>query len=98
VLDLMMPDVDGFQVLERLRADPRTQHVPVVVFTAKELSLEEKRWLTMQSAALLRKAPHVAEDLVAALLRAVPVGGTSSANGASSMVAPINPPLLPRAG
>jgi DNA-binding response OmpR family regulator/nitrogen-specific signal transduction histidine kinase len=78
VLDLMMPGMDGFEVLERLRADPRTQRVPVVVFTAKELTAEEKHWLTERSAALLRKAPHVAEDLVAALQRAVPLSQTAS--------------------
>ncbi|HEY7066120.1 MAG TPA: response regulator [Chloroflexota bacterium] len=74
ILDLMMPDMDGFEVLERLRADPRTLQVPVVVFSGKELTPDEKRWLTERSAALLRKAPHATEDLVAALQRAVPLG------------------------
>jgi signal transduction histidine kinase len=74
ILDLMMPDMDGFEVLERLRADARTQHVPVVVFTGKALTPQEKRWLSERSAALLRKAPHASEDLVAALQRAVPLG------------------------
>jgi CheY-like chemotaxis protein len=38
ILDLMMPKVDGFEVLARLRADARTQALPVVVVTAKELT------------------------------------------------------------
>jgi CheY-like chemotaxis protein len=70
----MMPDMDGFEVLERLRGDARTQHVPVVVFTGKQLTPHEKHWLTERSAALLRKAPHASEDLLAALQRAVPLG------------------------
>jgi signal transduction histidine kinase len=74
ILDLMMPDMDGFEVLERLRGDARTQHVPVVVFTGKQLTPHEKHWLTERSAALLRKAPHASEDLLAALQRAVPLG------------------------
>ncbi len=35
VLDIMMPKMDGFEVLRRLRADLETQHTPVVMLTAK---------------------------------------------------------------
>ncbi len=38
LLDLLMPEVDGFQVLAALRADPRTRHAPVVVLTGQALS------------------------------------------------------------
>lgn len=37
VLDLMMPQVDGIEVLRRLKAEPRTSTIPVVVITAKAL-------------------------------------------------------------
>lgn len=36
LLDLQLPRVDGLEVLERLRAEPRTQQVPVVVFTSSD--------------------------------------------------------------
>ena len=36
VLDLKLPRVDGLEVLRRLRADPRTRHLPVVVLTTSE--------------------------------------------------------------
>jgi CheY-like chemotaxis protein len=39
LLDVMMPDVDGFDVLRAVRADPRTARVPVVMFSA--VSAEE---------------------------------------------------------
>jgi len=39
VLDVMMPDIDGFDVLRAVRADPRTARVPVVMFSA--VSAEE---------------------------------------------------------
>lgn len=42
VLDLMMPDVDGFQVLETIRSTPWTEQLPVLVLTAKELSAEDR--------------------------------------------------------
>ena len=43
LLDLMMPEVDGFETLKRIRAMPEGQHVPIVVVTASpEVNLEEK--------------------------------------------------------
>lgn len=36
LLDLDMPNVDGFEVLRRLRADPATEHLPVIVVTGRE--------------------------------------------------------------
>jgi CheY-like chemotaxis protein len=41
ILDLMMPGVDGFQVLAALRNDPRTAQVPVLILTAKHVSRGE---------------------------------------------------------
>ena len=38
LLDLLMPDVDGFAVVERLRADPRVGDVPIVVLTSKDMT------------------------------------------------------------
>lgn len=36
LLDLDMPNIDGFEVLRRLRADPATEHLPVIVVTGRE--------------------------------------------------------------
>src|SRR5262249_23255846 len=41
VLDLRLPDISGFEVLESLRDNPELSDVPVVVFTGKQLSPEE---------------------------------------------------------
>jgi len=35
VLDVMMPEMDGYEVTRRLRADPHTAHIPILLFTAK---------------------------------------------------------------
>ncbi len=37
ILDVMMPDMDGFEVCRRLRADPDTSNLPIIMFTAKSL-------------------------------------------------------------
>lgn len=41
LLDLMMPDMDGFEVLQRIRANPVTTNIPVVVLTAKILTSQD---------------------------------------------------------
>lgn len=41
LLDLMMPDIDGWEVFRQVRANPRLQHVPVVVVTAKAQSIDK---------------------------------------------------------
>jgi signal transduction histidine kinase/DNA-binding response OmpR family regulator/HAMP domain-containing protein len=46
LLDLMMPDVDGFQVLKELRSIPKTAELPVLILTAKHVSREELSFLT----------------------------------------------------
>lgn len=45
ILDLMMPDMDGFTVLDRLRQDPATAHIPVLILTAKDLTGDERQRL-----------------------------------------------------
>jgi signal transduction histidine kinase/CheY-like chemotaxis protein len=54
-LDLGMPDLDGFEVLRRLKADPDTCGIPVVVVTARELTLGERTMLDEMAAGVLSK-------------------------------------------
>jgi two-component system response regulator VicR len=41
LLDLMMPDMDGWDVYQQMKADPRTQNIPVIVITAKAQSIDK---------------------------------------------------------
>jgi signal transduction histidine kinase/AraC-like DNA-binding protein len=55
LLDLMMPDVDGFQVLEQLRNNVRTALIPVIIITGKILSYEDVKRLDVPKVALQTK-------------------------------------------
>jgi len=54
-LDVVMPDVTGFEVLERLKAEPATRDIPVVVYTALVLGANDRQRLAA-AAAILRKS------------------------------------------
>ena len=56
ILDLLMPEVDGFAVVERLRADPATATIPIVILTSKTMTREERERLHGQITYLARKA------------------------------------------
>jgi CheY-like chemotaxis protein len=65
VLDLMMPDLDGFAVIDALRADPDTAHIPVVVVTSKTMSAEEKALLNGRIAYFAQKGDFDPSALLA---------------------------------
>jgi DNA-binding response OmpR family regulator len=56
ILDLLMPEMDGFTVAERLRANPATAGIPIVVLTSKTISQQDKERLNSHISLLARKA------------------------------------------
>jgi len=71
ILDLMMPEVDGFTVLEQMRLNPRTRQVPVLVMSGKMLSLEDVHRLDYSRVIFHRKELLSTEEAVASLQRAL---------------------------
>lgn len=64
ILDLMMPEVDGFGVLNELKSHPETASIPVIVVTAKELTPDEKARLKGQVHTLLQKGEFMNDEFL----------------------------------
>ncbi len=64
ILDLMMPEVDGFAVLDALRSQPDTANIPVIVATAKELTVDEKSRLQGQIQSLMLKGDFLNDEFL----------------------------------
>jgi threonine synthase len=64
ILDLMMPEIDGFGVMDALMQDPQTASIPVIVVTAKELTSQEKKRLEGRIHALMQKGDLLTEELL----------------------------------
>jgi CheY-like chemotaxis protein len=64
VLDLMMPEMDGFAFLEALRQHDAWRSIPVVVVTAKELTPEDRQRLNGCVERLLQKGAYSQEELL----------------------------------
>ncbi len=67
LLDIMMPELDGFEFLERIRERPALKQLPIVVLTAKELTENERNFLAERTILVLSKSAQPIGTLGAAL-------------------------------
>ena len=70
-LDLDMPDISGFEVLEQLKTDPATGAIPVAIVTSLALSEADRQMLDTQACAIISKSELSRariEDLLASVL------------------------------
>ncbi len=67
LLDVVMPDMDGYEVCQQLKADPHTQHIPIIFITVKSTVEEEARGLEMGAVDYIVKpfSPAIAKARVA---------------------------------
>jgi PAS domain S-box-containing protein len=79
LLDLMMPEMDGFAFLRALRARREWRDIPVVVLTAKDVTADDRRRLAGQADRVLQKGQLGLSDLAETLRSLVsPAAGTST--------------------
>jgi threonine synthase len=64
ILDLMMPEMDGFGVLDLLKTRQETSSIPIIVVTAKSLTREEKHRLNGQIMKLMQKGDFLSDELL----------------------------------
>src|SRR5215207_8135381 len=64
VLDLRLPDMTGFELLEKIQSDETLRHVPIVVFTGKDLSSDEERQLKSVAKSIVLKDVQSPERLL----------------------------------
>ncbi len=81
ILDLMMPEIDGFEVLRQIRRAPRTTRLPVLILTAKHVTREELSFL---------KGNHIHQ-----LIQKGDVGRSELLTAVARMVAPPQEPTVP---
>jgi CheY-like chemotaxis protein len=69
LLDLMMPEMDGFEFLDTFNSRVDWHHIPVVVITAKQLTAAERGLLSVRT--VIEKGDSIDRDIAAAVARAV---------------------------
>jgi signal transduction histidine kinase/DNA-binding response OmpR family regulator len=84
LLDIMMPELSGFQVLEALGSDPRTAPIPVVVLTARADDVDAQRGLALGARRYMSK-PFDVGALIAEIQRQVGGRAASSRNGQAAL-------------
>jgi len=83
LLDLMMPEMDGFEVLDALAAHAQWREIPVIVITAKQLTAAERERLLRQAQKIVEKGSTSRLDIAAAISAAVRRRPERAALGAS---------------
>ena len=101
LLDLMMPVVDGFEVLRRLKNDPSTRHIPVIMLTAKINAASERECMRLGAVDYIKKpwGPRELEERIGMALGypeltpapVPPNSPPSSSNGGHKLEIPESP-------
>ena len=83
LLDLLMPGMDGFQVIRHIRQEPTLKKLPILVMTGKTLTQEEMALLSRETEAVFHKNSSWQKELVAEVDRVIHNAKQAKAAGQS---------------
>src|SRR5262249_52172548 len=86
LLDLMLPELDGFEVVHRMALNPNWKSIPVVLMTARDLTHEERRALGTNRPRMIQKGDFSRDELVAEIHVALSSSGQTSEDGSDPNV------------
>ncbi len=75
LLDLMMPEMDGFDVVRALQAKPNWRSIPTLVLTARDLTPQDQQRLSGHVKAILQKGPNSREEVLAEITNLMQAAG-----------------------
>jgi signal transduction histidine kinase/DNA-binding response OmpR family regulator len=81
ILDLMLPGMDGFEVVHRMSLNADWRTIPVILLTARDLSHEERRALDIGAARIIQKGNVSRDELLAELKAVIGEGDSVTASG-----------------
>jgi CheY-like chemotaxis protein len=81
LLDLMMPEMNGFEVLRNVREDTDLHDLPVVVITSKDLTMDELAWLRGKALQVFQKGTYGRAELLASLRTMIEAARLSPSTG-----------------
>ena len=71
ILDLMMPEMDGFELVEKLHQNQDWQSIPVIIITAKELTPEDRQRLNGHTEKIIQRYGRDEQDLASEIVKLV---------------------------
>jgi CheY-like chemotaxis protein len=74
ILDLLMPEVNGFEVVQRLKAHPKAKDIPIFIYTAKNITEEDRRMLSDYVVSIKEKGRCSREELLSDVRKALMKG------------------------
>src|SRR5262249_35203143 len=81
LLDLMLPELDGFEVVHRMALNPKWKSIPIVLMTARDLTHEERRALGTDRPRMIQKGDFSRDELVAEIHAALTSRNDSAGTG-----------------